>query len=76
MVVGLIHCRSRSQASFMMPREHRGRPVVKDTADRYREGLQICEIRHVTDQISEIRCKLRFERLDVESKYVVSDMTF
>lgn len=25
-VVGLIHCRSRSQASFMMPREHRGKP--------------------------------------------------
>lgn len=27
-VVGLIHCRRRSQAPFMMPTEHRGKPVT------------------------------------------------
>lgn len=58
MVVGLIHCRSRSQASFMMPREHRGRPAVKDKVDQYREVSHICETRQVTDRISEIRRKI------------------
>ncbi len=39
-VVGLIHCRSRSHASFMMPREHRGKPGT-ERPDEFKPVLSL-----------------------------------
>lgn len=46
-VVGLIHCRRRSQASFMMPREHRGKPGKDPEVDSL---CQVLILAHSTNK--------------------------